>query len=178
MRFLVIMACLCPLAAQDIEIGLNRTNKGFTFNNYTMPDEIIVYDMAREKAPLEVGDLAVIQIWSIDNGGDPYLFSRIEYLHDRYGEQGLDVVGINFENGAELNQQYADLKRFVAERKPKHRMHFDYLGYAVDLLQIPGFPSYILVKDGRVVFTTLGEDEEGVALLEGEIERILEEKSK
>lgn len=99
-------------------------------------------------------------------------------IDERFRDRGLDTVGINFENGANLESQYQNLKRFVAERQPRHRMHFDYLGYAIDLLDVPGFPSFMLVKDGAVIFTTLGEDEEGVALLESEIARILGEKGR
>ncbi len=167
-----------PGFAQDIEIGLKTRNKGFSFEMYRFPDDIIVYDLERNKSTLEVGDLALIQIWSIDHGGQPPLWDRLVDIAERYRERGLETIGINFENGAELAGQHQNLRDFVAVRKPTHRICFDYLGYTIDLLKVPGFPSYMLVRDGSVVFTTLGEDEEGVDLLEDEIRRILEERGK
>ncbi|MDJ0841494.1 MAG: hypothetical protein QNK37_33610 [Acidobacteriota bacterium] len=176
---LLLTFAVLPAVTQDYTVNLKPTlEEAYNFETYPFPDDLLVYDQERRKLNLEVEGLTLIQVWSIEMGGKPDIWNRLVAIHNRYKDRGLQTVSINFENGGDAQSSFKNLRNFLAGRPHPMPTYLDFLGYTVDLLKIPGFPTYILVKDQQVVFTTLGDVEEGVDMLENEIERLLDKSKK
>lgn len=160
------------IGAQDYQIKL-KTKKGpsYSYEKYPFPDGIRVYDMNKKPSIMTIDGLTLIQVWSTCCGAEPEVWSRIRSIEQHYRDMGLKTMSVNFENGTELASQYNILTEFFKKVEQPEHFYFDALGYVIDFLKVPGFPTYYLVaSDGTVVFRTNGKDEEGLSLLEAEIE--------
>ncbi len=146
-------------------------NKPYAYLDFPLPEGILVYQMDKQKLNLEVKGLTLIQIWSRDAGSEGVHWERARAVEARYKDRGLTTISVNFENGMGFKYQHRWLKQFFQKTPLPEHFYFDALGYTVDLLKIPGFPTWFLVDEqGTVVFRTNGKNEEGLAILESEIE--------
>lgn len=184
--FLLTFALLTSLHAQkgtpvakdkDVKVGINRVPEGYDYPNTPFPADIKVFKMDKSKHVLEAKGLTLIQVWTLRDGNRPDLWNRFHDLSKKYQGQGLRTLSVNFENGTDFPTQHAKLQHFFRTTRQPDNFYFDALGYITDLLKVPGFPIYYLVDaKGKIVFRTLGEDEDGVALLENEIKSRLAKK--
>jgi len=155
---------------KTVKVETPTYEKGWAYEDYPFPDGIKVYKLNKEKHVLKAEGLTLVQLWSIDAGGDPQTWRAFEKLIDKYKGKGLKTISVNFENGVDFKVQQAMLKKFFATTKEPENFYFDYMGYSVDMLRTPGFPMYSLVdKNGRVVFRTNGKDAEGMDILDAEL---------
>ncbi len=157
---------------KSVKVDVPQYEKGWAYESYKFPPGIKVYRMDKTKEDLKLdGHLTLIQLWSIDAGGEPEVWSQYKALVDKYKGKGLKSVSINFENGVDFGVQHEMLKKFFAKTAQPERFYFDYMGYSVDLLTTPGFPTYSLVDEsGQVIFRTNGKDPEGMDMLRLEID--------
>ncbi len=158
--------------AQDYQIKLQpKKGPSYSYEKYPFPKDIMVFDMNKKSSTMTIDGLTLIQVWSTCCGAEPEVWSRIRSIEEHYRDRGLKTLSVNFENGSEFASQYSLLQKFFQDVEQPEHFYFDSMGYVIDLLEVPGFPTYFLVApDGNVVFRTNGKDEEGVSLLESEIE--------
>ncbi len=166
-----------PDKDKDIKMGMNRVPEGYDYPNTPFPTDIKVFRMDKSKYTLEIKGLTLIQVWTMRDGNRPDLWNRFHDLTKKYKGQGLKSYSVNFENGLDFPTHQAKLQQFFKVTPQPENFYFDPLGYITDLLKVPGFPIFYLVDaKGQVVFRTLGEDEDGVNLLESEIKSRLVKK--
>lgn len=172
--FLVALAGL-QLSAQTYTVSSgNKQGSGFSYPSEPFPGDVKVTDLEKNKLKLDVQGPALVQVWSTCCGGEPELWSYLSGLRASYEPKGLHFVSVNFENGASALRQRLLVKEFFQTQTKPEVLYLDSLGDAVDKLKINGFPTYVLVdKNGRIVFKTNGKDEEGVAVLEEELAKLL-----
>jgi len=164
-------------AGQDVGMRLNTTTKGYSYESYTFPKDIQVFKMDKSRHTLTPKGLTMVQVWSLKDGAQSRFWDQVDQIRKNWTEKGLTVLSVNFENGSDFYRQREDLAHFFKVREKPDNFYFDAMGYVADFLKVPGFPTYFLVDEkGEVIFYTLGEDEDGVALLETEIQLRLEKK--
>ena len=174
-RFALSVFCLAaafPGISQDYKVKVNpNLGKSFSYDQFPFPEGVKVYDMDKKPLFLEPDQLTLIQVWSTCCGAEPEVWSRVMELGKTYKDRGLKTISINFENGTDMREQHRLITEFFTERDQPEHFFLDGLGYVIDLLKVPGFPTYYLVsEDKMVVFRTNGKDEEGLTLLEAEIQ--------
>jgi len=171
---LAVFACCAAVAQQEYTAKINPQLKGYAFLDFPFPNNLTLSDLDRNQTTLRIEGLTLIQIWGTCCGVDAGNWDRIQELPRRYAERGLTTISVNFENGFSGRAMRQNLKDFFTMVEKPERLYYDALGASVDLLRVPGFPAFYLVEpDGTVVFRTNGKDSEGLAILEGEIERRL-----
>ena len=160
------------LQAQDYQLDTSSqsTLRGYAYEDYPFPSGLKLRTLDKQTVEFKPEGVTLIQVWTKGGGSQVDLWTTVTRLAERYEEQGLTTISVNFENGTSGKVQRAFLDEYFTKvTKPKH-FYYDTLGYVVDLLKVPGFPTYYLVdKQGRVVFRTNGNDPEGVQILENEI---------
>jgi hypothetical protein len=173
--FAALMACQFA-AAQDVSMKLRTRDKGYSYDAYPFPNDLIVSSLDRQKHHLQVTELTLIHVWSLCCGTSSDMWNRIEDMGLAYRDLGLKTISINFENGMPGKIQRQELAQFFKNVKEPENFYYDPMAGVVELLKVPGIPTYFLVDEtGMVVFRTLGEDREGVKLLEEQIYRRLKE---
>ena len=168
--FAVGLFCMTCLG-QDFPVSPKATrSSGYSYEQFPFPDGIKVYTLEKERIILGIDSLTLIEIWSSCCGAEPSVWARVRGIEQRYASLGLKTYSVNFENGADAASQFEELGEFIKDVTRPANLYLDTLGYTIDYLHVPGFPTYYLVsEDGTVVFRTNGKDEEGVSLLETEI---------
>lgn len=163
--------------AQDYQMPVSsETRQAFSYDTYPLPEGIMLYTLDREKVYLKTdGKLTFIQVWSMCCGAEPDVWATALDISANYRDYGLQTISVNFENGAGVREQIEEVGKFMKGVAPPKNLLLDGLGYIVDLLHVPGFPTYYLVDtDNQVVFRTNGKDPEGVKLFRQEIEKRLQ----
>ena len=173
--FLLIFASVFFQTSMDFKMKLNPTAQGHSYLDTMLPSGIKLKTLKGEPYELKVDSTTLIQVWSVCCGGDAMDWADQRYMEQIYGEKGLRIISINFENGADPRQQIKSVDEFLGKMPKPAELYLDSLGYVVDDLPVKGFPTYILVdKEGKMVFRTSGKSEEGVSLLNSEIQNLLE----
>ena len=97
---------------------------------------------------------------------------RLEPLWQKYKDQGLTVIAI------ESNQDTEQALEFIAEHNLTYPMLEDVEGddnVVANKLQIYGFPtSYLVDRNGKVMFSHIGFDEGDEVKIEKEILQLLD----
>lgn len=171
--FTAFLLLATPVWAQkltlDVPMGNSKTTS-YSYDTFPFPSNIMVWTLEKEKLYVKPEGLSFVTVFGLCCGAEPEVWNRATDLAARYKGQGLNAYMINFENGSELKAQLRDVKKFLETNSRPDNIYIDAMGYSIDNLQVNGFPTYFLVdKDGNVVFTTNGKDEEGLAILESEI---------
>ncbi len=175
LSILLALAAGALWAQHDYTAKVTPQLKGYAYENYPMPDNILVYDLEKNRTALRVDRLTLIQLWGVCCGTDLANWDQFQEVSRKYAGKGLQTISVNFENGVSGRAQRENLKQFFAVARKPEQLYYDPLGYVVDFLKTPGFPTLYLVEaDGTVVFRTNGKDPEGLSILESEIQRRLE----
>jgi len=99
-------------------------------------------------------------------------FPKLNALHEKYGEKGLTVVGIN-EDGA---RSQSKVKPFVRSLRIKFPILIDNNNEVMRRLQVQSLPTTILIApDGMVVARQVGYSPDGIKKLEEQIVSVLKE---
>ena len=181
MKFLITCLVLCCAvvsiqAQDDMDVKLKTSSNSFNFDVYPLPQNIQLRTADKGKWTLKTEGVALLYIWSYDGGGSPELWNKAVELHHNYESKGLKFIAVNFQNGGDFQYQHQKFNEFLSANSTPFDSYFDYMGYAVDMLQIPSFPAYLLVKDGDVIFTARGNARDAMFALEGELDRLLDNK--
>jgi thiol-disulfide isomerase/thioredoxin len=78
-------------------------------------------------------------------------FPWLNTMHDKYGEQGLVIIGVN------LDESRQDAEAFLAEYSPRFRIWYDAnraLAHEFDVMAMP--MSYVIGRDGSQVARHFG----------------------
>ena len=157
-----------------MELGLKTTDRGFSYDRYPFPAGMVVYNMEREKVTLKVDKPTLFLVWSVQASLNSLGWQRLMDIQERYQDKGLETVAVNFKNGADFNTQMTEARSFLdREPKPTHN-YLDPMGFVIDGLRVPAFPSAYLVNGaGEVIFMTRATDASGLELLESETETLV-----
>ena len=174
--FLIVLFSSGLLAAQDFRVGISADQrKGYSYEVFPFPNNMVLYDMERQKTTPKALGLTLVMVWTTKVGFDPIQWDRIRSLVENNKAAGLEFFAVNFENGTNFQIQRDRVQEFFARTPPLEPNYLDVLGYAMDFLKVPSYPTYFLVSDQNVVFYTRGSDGEGMDLLETEIANYLEQ---
>ena len=172
---ILIVSSVLFQTTTDFEMKSNLTARGHDYMDIILPSGIKLKTLKGEAYELQVDSATLIQVWSVCCGGDAMDWAEQRYEEQVFGEKGLRVVSINFENGADPKQQVDAVNGFLQKMPKPAELYLDSLGYAIDSLPVKGFPTYILVnKEGKIIFRTSGKSQEGIALLNSEIQNLLQ----
>ena len=153
-----------------------KSNSSYSYDVYPFPSGIMVYTLDKERLELKPEGLSLVTVFGLCCGVEPEVWNRVIGMEQQYKDLGMNTYMINFENGGELAMQLRDVKKFVQTNTRPENLLIDSMGYTIDFLTVPGFPTYFLVdKEGNVVFRTNGKDEEGMQILESEIQTRIEQ---
>lgn len=115
------------------------------------------------------GKVVLLDFWQTWCAPCVEAIPHLKFLQEKYGPQGLVVLGITDRLDAE---GAATLRRFAAEYKINYPLLIDEKGVTAAQYSILGYPhTYLIGRDGRVALDRRGAITE--AELEGEIEKAL-----
>ena len=84
--------------------------------------------------------------------------THVRAVHERYGGHGLQVVGVTTDSRAAVS----DVQAFLEEFGVTYRILHDPDARSMDVFSAIGLPaSYLIARDGTVLWTRLGEVREG-----------------
>lgn len=92
-------------------------------------------------------------------------------MQEKYRSQNLQIIGVN------LDAKNEDAKKFLAEIPAKFTVAFDSKGETAKQYGIKGMPtSFLIGRDGKVIYQHLGFKEADKESLEKQIKSALEAK--
>jgi len=173
---LFILSTVFVQQTMDFTAKLTPSEKGHAYLDQSMPEGIKLKTLDGKPYILKVDTPTLVQVWSVCCGGDTTQWADQRYTEQVYTKRGLRVISINLENGKDGIQQKKILNDFFKTKPKPNELYLDTLGYAYDELSVRGFPTFILInKDGKLIFRTGDKSKEGMALLESEIQNLLDE---
>lgn len=117
------------------------------------------------------GKLVYLDFWASWCGPCRQSFPWMNDMQSKYGSRGLQIVGVN------LDAKEADARKFLAETSGNFMLAFDSKGVTPKLFGVKGMPtSYLIDREGRIVYEHVGFSQPKAAVLEKEIEKLLEAK--
>ncbi len=150
---------------------------GFSSNIYAIdpgsksPD----FDLPGTQGPVKLsksaGSVVYVDFWASWCGPCRQSFSWMNEVQEKYHSQGLKIIGVN------LDAKNEDAKKFLAQTPAKFTIAFDSKGDVPKVFGVKGMPtSFLIGRDGKVIFQHLGFKEADRESLEKEIKSALEAK--
>jgi cytochrome c biogenesis protein CcmG/thiol:disulfide interchange protein DsbE len=95
-------------------------------------------------------------------------FPWMDELQKKYGDLGLTVIGVNLDR--ERDKAYT----FLSKLKPGFKIAFNPDGSVAEKYQVKGMPSsYLIDRQGNIVYTHLGFEEKEAKVIEDQIKELL-----
>ena len=117
------------------------------------------------------GKVVYLDFWASWCGPCRQSFPWMNDMQSKFGSRGLQIVGVN------LDAKDADARKFLAETSGNFLLAFDNKGATPKLYGVKGMPtSYLIDREGRVVYEHVGFSPSKALALEKEIEKLLEAK--
>ena len=117
------------------------------------------------------GKVVYLDFWASWCGPCRHTLPWMQKLQSKFKSQGLEVVAVN------LDVHQADAEKLFSEINPSFTILFDPTGEAAKKYQLPSMPSsFLLDKKGRIVIAHSGFREGDDAILESDIETLLNSK--
>lgn len=114
------------------------------------------------------GKLIYLDFWASWCGPCRQSFPWMNELQEKYGAQGLQIIGVN------LDAKTEDAKKFLAETPARFTVAFDPAGATPHNYGVKGMPSSFLIgPDGKILFEHMGFKEADRADLESKIKSSL-----
>ena len=114
------------------------------------------------------GKVVYLDFWASWCGPCRKSFPWMNKVQSRYQSQGFEVVAVN------LDSKRADADKFLAQLKPNFDIAFDPPGDVAGLYELQGMPSaYLIDRKGQLHSVHMGFRNKDIALLEHEIEMLL-----
>jgi thiol-disulfide isomerase/thioredoxin len=162
-----MMVLLVVAAASLIAIQLRRPKAADPYVGMSLPP-LSAEGWLNTAGPLTAedlrGNLVLVDFWSTDCPACVRAMPELAALRQRFREHGLQVVGLTFETGDDVQR----VKRFVAEQKIDWPIGYG-AGFAFEALGIEYRPTYVLYdRAGRGVWgghSLYGADDAVVAAL-------------
>ncbi|MCX6179509.1 MAG: TlpA disulfide reductase family protein [Chlorobiales bacterium] len=121
------------------------------------------------KLSTTAGSVVYVDFWASWCGPCRQSFSWMNAMQEKYRAQGLQIIGVN------LDAKNEDAKKFLAQIPAKFTVAFDSKGLTPKIYGVKGMPtSFLIGRDGRIVFQHLGFKESDRESLEKQIKAALE----
>ena len=118
-----------------------------------------------------IGSVVYVDFWASWCGPCRHSFSWMNAMQEKYRSQNLQIIGVN------LDAKNEDAKKFLAEIPAKFTVVFDSKGETAKQYGIKGMPtSFLIGRDGKVIYQHLGFKEADKESLEKQIKSALEAK--
>lgn len=115
------------------------------------------------------GKVVYLDFWASWCGPCRHSFPWMNSMQSKFGEKGLQVIGVN------LDAKSDDGKRFLTGNPAEFSVAFDPSGTTPRLYGVKGMPSsYLIGRDGKVIFQHVGFNDADRAELEKQIQTALE----
>ncbi|TLU87539.1 MAG: TlpA family protein disulfide reductase [Chlorobium sp.] len=149
----------------------------FSANSYALdagskaPDFELPGVQGTVKLSSTAGSVVYVDFWASWCGPCKQSFLWMNAMQDKYRAQGLQVIGVN------LDAKSDDAKKFLSQTLAHFTVAFDSKGGTPKNYGVKGMPTSFLVgRDGKIIFQHLGFKEADREKLEQEIKAALEAK--
>lgn len=117
------------------------------------------------------GKVVYLDFWASWCGPCKQSFPWMNSIYEKYRSQGFEIVAINLDMNAD------DAQKFLANNTAKFSIAFDSKGVTPKQYGVKGMPtSYLLGRDGRVIYQHMGFNEADKEKLEQKIQEVLKAK--
>ncbi len=149
----------------------------FTGNMYALdpgskaPD----FELQGEQGPVKLsstaGSVVYVDFWASWCGPCRQSFSWMNAMQEKYRSQGLKIIGVN------LDGKNEDARKFLSQIPAHFTVAFDSKGVTPKIYGVKGMPtSFLIGRDGKVIFQHLGFKEADRENLEKQIKAAVEAK--
>jgi len=135
------------------------------------PDFELEGAQGKVKLSNTLGSVVYVDFWASWCGPCRQSFSWMNAMQEKYRSQGLKIIGVN------LDTKNEDAKKFLTQIPAAFTVAFDSKGVTPKNYGVKGMPTSFLVgRDGKIVFQHLGFKEADRENLEKQIKAALEAK--
>jgi cytochrome c biogenesis protein CcmG, thiol:disulfide interchange protein DsbE len=155
-----VLAMLSSLPAAALEVGEQAPEL-----------ELATQGGGSFKLPKQPGKIVYVDFWASWCGPCRQSFPWMNAMQEKYKSQDFQVIGIN------LDAQAADAEKFLAKIPAKFTVLLDPKAASAKSFGVKGMPtSYLIGRDGKVIYQHMGFNDEGRVKLEQAIQAAVEGK--
>ena len=160
-QFLKIL--LLPLIVV-LSLAVSSCNKPVSTVEFIAQTDEGVFNSSQHK-----GKVIYLDFWASWCGPCRESFPWMNDMLAKYGEQGLQVIGVS------LDQDKALARRFAEEFDAKFTIGFDVDGSLADQFQVKGLPSSVIIdRDGKLIGSHTGFNKDKAVEFEESIRKVLQ----
>jgi len=135
------------------------------------PDFELSGPQGNVKLSSTAGSVVYVDFWASWCGPCKQSFGWMNEMQEKYKAKGFKIIGVNLDGKSE------DAKKFLAQNPAKFTVVFDEKGTLPKVYGVKGMPtSFLIGKNGKIVFQHLGFSAADSGNLEKEIKAALEAK--
>jgi len=146
--FLIAFISFSPVAMAQALLQIGTQAPEFTLNDIS-GKEISLSEYSGKKA-------VIVMFWSTWSGKSAKALKRFEEFQRKYGEKGVQVIGINTENQHISEEDIEKVKKMVAEIDISFPVVFDRELKTFHDYSCIALPSTVVVSEGKIVYELPG----------------------